>query len=50
MDFAQFYQEGGGWMHPIAVCAVLYLLLEMWFQVDLYKGPILDRLIDVLRS
>lgn len=23
MDFAQFYQEGGGWMHPIAVCAVL---------------------------
>jgi len=23
MDFAQFYQEGGAWMHPIAVCAVL---------------------------
>lgn len=23
MDFAQFYQEGGNWMHPIAVCAVL---------------------------
>ncbi|MFY0539029.1 Biopolymer transport protein ExbB/TolQ [Nannocystis exedens] len=23
MDFAQFYQEGGVWMHPIAVCAVL---------------------------
>lgn len=23
MDFAQFYQEGGAWMHPIAICAVL---------------------------
>lgn len=23
MDFAQFYQEGGAWMHPIALCAVL---------------------------
>ena len=23
MDFAQFYQEGGVWMHPIAICAVL---------------------------
>ncbi|MCY1060394.1 MULTISPECIES: MotA/TolQ/ExbB proton channel family protein [Nannocystis] len=23
MDFARFYQEGGAWMHPIAVCAVL---------------------------
>lgn len=23
MDFAQFYQESGVWMHPIAICAVL---------------------------
>ena len=22
-DFAQFYQEGGFFMHPIALCAVL---------------------------
>ena len=29
--------------------AVFYLLLEVWFQVDLYKGPVLDRLIDLLR-
>ena len=33
----------------IAVCAVLYLLLELWFQVDLYKGPVLDWLIEALR-
>jgi hypothetical protein len=29
----------------IAVCAVFYVLLEVWFQVDLYKGPVLDWLI-----
>lgn len=34
----------------IAVCVVFYLLLERWFQVDLYKGPVLDRLIEMLRS
>jgi putative tricarboxylic transport membrane protein len=34
----------------IAVCAVFYLLLELWFQVDLYKGPVLDWLVDMLRS
>jgi putative tricarboxylic transport membrane protein len=29
----------------IAVCAVFYVLLEVWFQVDLYKGPVLDWLL-----
>jgi hypothetical protein len=24
---------------------VFYVLLEVWFQVDLYKGPVLDWLI-----
>jgi hypothetical protein len=26
----------------IAICAVFYVLLEVWFQVDLYKGPVLE--------
>jgi putative tricarboxylic transport membrane protein len=33
----------------IAVCVVFYLLLEVWFQVELYKGPLLDGLIETLR-
>ena len=30
----------------IAVCAAFYLLLEAWFQVELYKGPVLDWLVE----
>ncbi len=33
----------------IAVCAVFYVLLEVWFQVDLYKGPVADWLVEALR-
>lgn len=33
----------------IAVCAVLYVLLEAWFQVDLYKGPIIEWLVEASR-
>ena len=34
----------------IAICAVFYLLLELWFQVDLYKGPIIDALVELARA
>jgi hypothetical protein len=34
----------------IAVCAVLYVLLEAWFQVDLYKGPIIEWVVDATRG
>jgi hypothetical protein len=33
----------------IAVCAVFYVLLEAWFQVELYKGPVLDWLVETVR-
>ena len=33
----------------IAVCAVFYVLLETWFQVELYKGPVIEWLVDALR-
>jgi putative tricarboxylic transport membrane protein len=33
----------------IAVCAVFYMLLEGWFQVELYKGPLVEWLADALR-
>jgi len=33
----------------IAICAVLYLLLEAWFQVELYKGPVIDWLVELSR-
>lgn len=31
----------------IAICAVFYVLLEVWFQVDLYKGPVLEWLAEL---
>jgi len=34
----------------IAVCAVFYVLLEAWFQVDLYKGPIIEWLVEMRRG
>jgi putative tricarboxylic transport membrane protein len=34
----------------IAVCAAFYLLLELWFQVDLYKGPLVEWAIEMLRG
>ncbi len=34
----------------IAICVAFYLLLELWFQVDLYKGPIIDWLVDMQRG
>ncbi len=34
----------------IAVCAVFYLLLEGWFQVELYKGPVIEWLLEALRA
>ncbi len=34
----------------IAVCAAFYLVLEAWFQVDLYKGPVIEWLVETLRS
>ena len=34
----------------IAVCAVFYVLLETWFQVELYKGPVIEWLVDALRA
>lgn len=34
----------------IAVCAVLYVLLELWFQVDLYKGPVIEWLVEMQRG
>ena len=34
----------------IAVCAVFYVLLEAWFQVDLYKGPIIDWVVEASRN
>ena len=33
----------------IAVCAVFYVLLEAWFQVDLYKGPIIEWVVEASR-
>ena len=33
----------------VAVCAVFYVLLEAWFQVDLYKGPILEWMAEAVR-
>jgi hypothetical protein len=33
----------------VAVCAVFYVLLEAWFQVELYKGPVIEWLVDALR-
>lgn len=33
----------------IAVCAVFYVLLEAWFQVELYKGPIIEWVVDATR-
>lgn len=33
----------------VAVCAVFYVLLEAWFQVDLYKGPIIEWLVEASR-
>lgn len=33
----------------IAVCAVFYVLLEAWFQVELYKGPVIEWLAEALR-
>ena len=33
----------------IAVCAVFYVLLEAWFQVELYKGPLIDWLVEAFR-
>jgi hypothetical protein len=34
----------------IAVCAVFYVLLEVWFQVDLYKGPVIEWLVEMHRG
>jgi hypothetical protein len=34
----------------IAVCAVFYVLLEAWFQVELYKGPIIEWVVDAARG
>jgi hypothetical protein len=34
----------------IAICAAFYLLLEVWFQVDLYKGPVIDWLVEMLQG
>jgi hypothetical protein len=34
----------------IAVCAVFYVLLEAWFQVELYKGPIVEWVVDATRN
>jgi hypothetical protein len=34
----------------IAVCAVFYVLLEAWFQVELYKGPIIEWVIEASRQ
>jgi hypothetical protein len=34
----------------IAVCAVFYVLLEVWFQVDLYKGPVIEWLVEMQRG
>jgi hypothetical protein len=33
----------------VAVCAVFYVLLEAWFQVDLYKGPIIEWVVEASR-
>ena len=33
----------------IAVCAVFYVLLEAWFQVDLYKGPLIEWVVEASR-
>lgn len=32
----------------IAVCVAFWLLLEVWFQVDLYKGPVIEWLVETL--
>lgn len=34
----------------IAVCAAFWLLLEVWFQVDLYKGPVIEWLVETVRG
>jgi hypothetical protein len=33
----------------IAVCAVFYVLLEAWFQVELYKGPLIEWVVEASR-
>ena len=45
------YSVSPVWALPtgIAVCAVFYVLLEAWFQVELYKGPIVEWLVEALR-
>jgi putative tricarboxylic transport membrane protein len=32
----------------IAIMAVLYLLLEVWFKVELYKGPLAEWLLELM--
>ena len=32
----------------IAICAVFYVLLEAWFKVELYKGPLAEWLLERL--
>ncbi len=34
----------------IAACLAFYLLLEVWFQVDLYKGPLLEWALELLHG
>ena len=33
----------------IAICACLYVILEIWFKVELYHGPLIDSLVEILR-
>ena len=40
-----WWQGGYRWRAlptAIAICAVFYVLLEVWFKVELYKGPLAE--------